>query len=370
MTTPRLDYIDGLRAIAALWVVFHHAIQTSAPTAMLNVPVLGSLLASFFWGQAPVKVFLLLSGFCLYYPCVRKNPANPVLPGITAYLRRRWTRIAPPYLWAIAFCLPLAAFPALHGGKWVDVTSVEPSVIVSHLFMVHNLISSHSAKINYPLWSIGLEWQLYLVFPVLVVAFRRWGGVVIIGTALVIAGIIWAAARHVPPALGHALTSGPFYYLELFTIGMWAAALAAHGRLLVSKWLLGVIAVGCLAFVRVGSGNGLLHDVAVAAAAFAVLQLALDPAGPVARLLSARWLVSLGLFSYSLYLVHAPLLHLSWLVVSRFGLSNDMTFVVLCLVCVPAIIAASYAFHCAFERPYMHLPAAAAVGASGHAGIA
>jgi hypothetical protein len=53
----------------------HRAIETSVPTAALRVPVLGPVIASLFLGQFPVTVFLMLSGFCLYYPYVLRNPA-------------------------------------------------------------------------------------------------------------------------------------------------------------------------------------------------------------------------------------------------------------------------------------------------------
>jgi hypothetical protein len=68
------EYIDGLRALAALWVAAHHVIETSVPAATLELPVLGSVLASLFFGQFPVMMFLMLSGFCLYYPCVEGIP--------------------------------------------------------------------------------------------------------------------------------------------------------------------------------------------------------------------------------------------------------------------------------------------------------
>jgi peptidoglycan/LPS O-acetylase OafA/YrhL len=349
----RLEYIDGLRALAALWVAVHHAIETSVPEATLSVPVLGPVIGSLFFGQFPVMVFLMLSGFCLYYPYVRRNPARPEFLSWTTYLQRRWIRIAPPYLWAGAFCLLFAGFPALHLGKWEDVSTLDPAVIVSHLLMFHNLIPSHATKIDYPMWSIGLEWQLYLLFPLMIWAFRRFGPVVTIGASLLCAGAIRATFRQMPPPLGAALRESPFSYLEVFAVGMWAAALAAQTRTLLPKWVLVLIAMAGLAGVRFGSGNGLVHDLSTTAAFFAVLQLALDPAGRVARVLSTPWLVRIGLFSYSIYLVHAPVLQLSWFAVRRIGLSDDLNFVVLAVICMPLIVLVSYGFHCVFERPYM-----------------
>lgn len=358
MTTSsasRLEYIDGLRALAALWVAAHHAIETSIPFAMLKVPVLGSVLASLFLGQFPVMVFLMLSGFCLYYPYVRKNPSRPEFSGWATFLRRRWIRIAPPFLWAGLFCLPLVAFPALHIGKWADVSSLDPSVIASHLLFIHNLIPTHATKIDYPMWSIGLEWQLYLLFPLMVWAFRRGGAVATIGVTLLVVLTIRATYRQMPLQLGVVLHDGPFSYLQMFAVGMFAAALAVQDRKLLPNWVLVSIVLAGLTVVRFGSGNGLIHDLATAVAFFAILQLALDPAGRVASVLSAPWLVRIGLFSYSIYLVHAPLLHLSWFALRQLGLSDDLNFLVLAVFCLPLILAVAYGFHCLFERPFMRL---------------
>jgi peptidoglycan/LPS O-acetylase OafA/YrhL len=156
--------------------------------------------------------------------------------------------------------------------------------------------------------------------------------------------------------LSAVLRDGPFSYLVIFAVGMLAAALAIKGRTLLPKWALGMVVVAGLAVVRLGTGNGLVHDLATVAAFFAVLQLAFDPAGRVARVLSSQWLVRIGVFSYSIYLVHAPLLHLSWFALRPLGLGDDLTFAILALIDLPLIVIASYGFHCLFERPFMRLP--------------
>jgi peptidoglycan/LPS O-acetylase OafA/YrhL len=355
VAASRLEYIDGLRAFAALWVAIHHAAETSVPSAILETSVLGPVISSLFFGQFPVMIFLMLSGFCLYYPYVRKS-AHPVFSGYAIFLRRRWTRIAPPFLWAGLICLPFVAFPALNVGMWADVSTLDPYVIASHLLLFHNLIPTHATKIDYPMWSIGLEWQLYLLFPLMVSAFRRAGAAVTIGTTLLIAVAIRATYRQLPLPLGAVLHDGPFSYLEIFAVGMAAAALAVHGRKLLPNWVLGFIVLVGLAIVRLGTGNGLVHDLATTAAFFAVLQLALDPEGFVARALNSPWLARIGVFSYSIYLVHAPLLHLSWFTLLRLGLGDDLNFVLLVVVCLPIIVVGSYYFHCVFERPFMRLP--------------
>jgi peptidoglycan/LPS O-acetylase OafA/YrhL len=369
-TTHRLEYIDGLRALAALWVVVHHTIETSEPTRLLKLPIVGPVLASLFMGQFPVMVFLMLSGFCLYYPYVRKNPTRPEFnTGYVPFLIRRAKRLAPPYLWAGLFCLGMAAIPQLQVGRWKSVGPIDGSVILSHLLFVHNLIPSHATKIDYPMWSIGLEWQLYLLFPLMMWGFRRSNGPTVIGVTLVVAAVIRATYRHVPEALGAILHDGPFSYLEIFCMGMFAASLTIQGRRIAPKWLLASVAVLGMVAVRLGSGNGLAHDLETTAAAFCVLLLAADPHGVVSRVLSRPRLVQMGIFSYSIYLVHAPLIHLSWLALTPLHLSPEVTFVVLVAVALPAIIFVSYGFHCLFERPFMRTQQIRPIVASPNASV-
>jgi peptidoglycan/LPS O-acetylase OafA/YrhL len=349
----RLEYIDGLRALAALWVALHHVIETSIPERALHTPVLGAALASLFFGQFPVMVFLMLSGFCLYYPYVRKNP-RPAFAGFGAFVARRAQRIAPPYLGAGAFCLMMAAFPQLQVGRWTVTGPIDAKVVFSHLLFVHNLIPSHAIKIDYPMWSIGLEWQLYLLFPLMVWGFRRSNGVVVIGLTLALAILVRAGFRGLPENVTAALRFAPVLYLEIFAAGMLAAALTVRGGVRAPKWLLGAVAVVGMTLVRLGTGGGLLHDVATSSAAFCVLLLAVDATSATSRFLSHPWLVRLGFFSYSIYLMHAPLVHLVWFALGPLHLTADAMFVAL-ILSLPLIVWLTYVFHLAFERPFMRV---------------
>jgi peptidoglycan/LPS O-acetylase OafA/YrhL len=355
-TVQRLDYIDGLRAIAALWVVLHHARETSSPEGLLQLPVLGPVLASVSFGQAAVMVFLVLSGFCLYFPLARKNHAAPELGlSYAAYLLRRAKRIAPPCLWAGLFCLPLATLPIFLIGRWgKEVSPVSFGTVLTHVLFVHNLFPQYANKIDYPMWSVGLEWQLYLLFPFLVWAFRKSNGLLVSGVALLIAAAIRSTYRHFPETIGAFLHDGPFSYLEVFAAGMIAASLTARGRRVAPNWVLGCALAGGLLLVRLGSGNGLLHDIETTVAAVSVLLLAAN-SKMVHRVLSTPVLVKMGVFSYSIYLVHAPLLHLFWLALRPLQLSADLTFVLLAFGSLPLIVAVSYGFHCFFERPFMRI---------------
>jgi peptidoglycan/LPS O-acetylase OafA/YrhL len=76
----------------------------------------------------------------------------------------------------------------------------------------------------------------------------------------------------------------------------------------------------------------------------------------VNRLLSSRVFTSLGTISYSVYLLHLPLLVASGVLVKQHHLSNEVTIFLELLVVIPVILGISYGFHVLFERPFMHAP--------------
>jgi len=80
----------------------------------------------------------------------------------------------------------------------------------------------------------------------------------------------------------------------------------------------------------------------------------------LSRALSWKPLVAIGLFSYSIYLLHAPLLQLIW----QYGLvpwhmASVPLFLVLALIGVPLVVAASYIFSLGCERPFLNSQAKA-----------
>src|SRR6185295_12242773 len=81
--------------------------------------------------------------------------------------------------------------------------------------------------------------------------------------------------------------------------------------------------------------------------------LAAGRPGPVARLLASKPLAAIGAFSYSVYLVHNPLIRVFHLAVESVArLTPEVMFAVL-LAATPLYLLAAYAFHVLVERPFM-----------------
>lgn len=180
----RFHYLDGIRGLAALYVVFHHAylqVTGSAESKILteNIPPL--VLIGVKWleyGSFSVAIFIVLSGYCLMLPVV----ATGVLRGgWVEYIKRRARRILPTYYAAIVLSLLLVViFPHLKGPSdtlW-DVTQDAFSLqaIMPHLLLIQNWRGSWAAKINYPMWTVATEWQIYFLLPlILLPLWRKFG---------------------------------------------------------------------------------------------------------------------------------------------------------------------------------------------------
>jgi peptidoglycan/LPS O-acetylase OafA/YrhL len=226
-----------------------------------------------------------------------------------------------------------------------------------------------TGRINYVFWSIALEWQIYFLFPLLVVLFRRWGMARTVGLAMVVGYSLTLSGI---PRINHA----NFHYLGLFALGMVAARIAFDDdeRLVRLKergpWrpLAAVTilpATGLILFWgwRTAIDRWPLLDLIVGVGAASLLLAAAQaPRGGVSRGFSWSPLASIGRFSYSLYLIHAPILQLMWLYALKpLGLSNTAIFIALVVGGLPIILGVSYLYFKAFEAPFMNTSAPARV---------
>lgn len=310
--TYRIAWIDALRAIAALWVLSVHVLYS----------VFGPIITGGWWkpagqlasiGYLGVSLFLVLSGFCLFYPVVARVPRQRWSVPIRRFLWRRWWRIAPPYYIDLALLVVVDSFLAgrfhrfYHNspvGWWGD--------LMLHFAFLHNLVPGTATNYNVVFWSLALEFQLYLLFPLLVWLSRR------IGLAFVALGALglslaWSAYLEAVGAgydndRGFVLWNAVPARLFDFCCGMVAASIVVAARL---KWLAGGVAiVGVpLGFMVSMSGVGPIG----ADVPFRQFQNWLwAPTFASIIVLGCRipygwgWLAAVGHWSYSLYLIHTP----------------------------------------------------------------
>jgi peptidoglycan/LPS O-acetylase OafA/YrhL len=366
LAPSRLAFLDGVRGLAALYVVLHHA-AVAVPPGELS----GAGLAARFMlrhGHYAVAVFIVLSGYCLMRPVVH-DPAGRVRGGFAAYLGRRARRIVPPYYAALVLCWVLIALvPALgHPPRtWWDraVPAYGGGCAAAHLLLVHNLSVHWLFKVDPPAWSVATEWQIYLLFPLLLAVSRRWG----IGAAVGAGFAVGYGVAGLSDPLGNpALRLCCPWYAGLFALGMAAAVVAGPRRrsMRCGRPAAAVGGLACLlAWLAMGRHDDralLAGDPLVGLAAAALLvrwtRLAAQRAGahrpPLLRLCEARASLALGGVSYSLYLVHYPLLALADAALRSWSWSGDARLAGHLWVTSPCCLAAAYLFHRAFERPFL-----------------
>jgi peptidoglycan/LPS O-acetylase OafA/YrhL len=124
--------------------------------------------------------------------------------------------------------------------------------------------------------------------------------------------------------------------------------------------LSGALALVVVAFVALGVtarisaiGTAVSDTFVGAMTAAAMVGMSLDTDGSVRAFFSTPALVRIGGFSYSLYLIHAPLLQIAWkYVVHPMGFGETTTFLLLVLVGMPLAVGGAYLFFLAFERPF------------------
>lgn len=347
---------------AATVVLFHVGAYTQHSGDLASALPAVELLVQVI-GAYGVPTFIVLSGFVLTLP-VASAPDLRLKRGFWQYLRRRARRILPPYYVSLLlFLVMIALIPALHGDSgtaWDSKVPVTAGGVVSHLLVVHNWNTAWVNQINGPAWSVATEWQLYIFFPlVLLPLWRRFGPVVMLGVVSLM-GIV--VTLGFPPA-----TAGGLWYVTLFALGSLAAYMVAREKHLVRPGLLAAAALVCsAAFLSLrplllgllGGGFGIAAGYLIGIA-MALLLIALARAGDgspsqrVRGILESGPLVWLGSWSYSLYLIHSPVLALGNFLLLRWALPTGTHMLIQLLITAPIAAAAAFIFHVLVERRFL-----------------
>ncbi len=363
----RLDFLDGIRAIAAVYVaVFHIQMWRNAQSYHFT-PFSWLPLA---YGHYSVDVFIVLSGFCLSMSIVKRGG---VQQAFRAFLSRRAKRILPAYYGALILSLLIVWFREWSGiGSQGDVLTIPVTFagIASHIALVHNLNQDWITKINGPLWSIAWEWQLYFVFPIIVGAMYR----TTVAGVIVACTIVGMSFHFIP---GSPIDMTCPWYLALLAAGAGAAVVCFDSS---PRWeqIRNRYAWGSVFFTAGGIAGILLvlvKRVLLRGAPTESALFALDPivgllfavgliwltlshqnalGGSLRRLLTRRPLVWVGGFSYSIYLLHGPLVDICARILIRIlpWQSRDVIFLSL-LVCLVGIVLIAYGFSTIFEKPFV-----------------
>jgi peptidoglycan/LPS O-acetylase OafA/YrhL len=351
----RLPFLEGIRGLLALYVVLGHLCSMADPTILngrtSHAPDwLRIVMAPFAYGHLAVAGFIVISGFCLQLSLF--GSANGRVQDVRRFYARRARRILPPYYACLAFSILVSLtvtsrMPGMPFDMYLPVTNEN---VLAHVFLVHNLSLDWMYKLNGVLWSIAIEVQLYIIFPLLVVFVERFGR---LWTVFVTGGVACIAMAMIPDA-----PKLYPWYLPLFVGGMTAAHLAFRPSLQSGVRPAAGIALTAAAALACGwacsTETSLATRDALAGWAIAALSYALTVSqeGLLARGFSMRPLVVLGGFSYSLYLMHHPIQQVLYSVKPA-GIVGEAASLGYLLAVLPVIVLGTWLFSLVFERPFL-----------------
>lgn len=311
---PKLKALESLRGLLALWVVAAHV----AGRSLLDADIKEAHLVALTEPLLPVYVFMMLSGFVIFL--MLDHEREEYVP----YLIRRFFRLAPLYyvVLGVSALLVGTQLHALESLPWVN-RSVSDSITVhretlasfwsnlsAHLLLLQGVIPEALLRdVNFTFlshgWSVSLEWQFYLVAPVFFYLAIQREYLLLISTAIVLGALQALSLFGVgffPNQFHYFVIGIASYYLYAMTrqkpkLAGWArdvvlaAILAAVAFILPEPWpvIIWLLVLDTLLMQKVGASSTISKV--------------------IGRILKCPPFLYLGRVSYSIYLVHIPILY-------------------------------------------------------------
>ncbi|GFG53113.1 acyltransferase [Mycolicibacterium agri] len=338
-----LPPVEGMRACAAVGVVITHvAFQTGNSGG-----VTGRLFGRF---DLAVAVFFALSGFLLWRGHAAAARGLRPIPPTGHYLRSRFVRIMPAYLVAVVVILAL-----LPDAK-ADLTVWLANLTLTQIYVPLTLTAGLTQ-----MWSLAVEVSFYVALPVIALLVRRVGvrARIPVLAAAGVASLGWALIPiHTP--VGVSSLNWPPAFLSWFVAGMLLAELTVTPvswphRLARRRFLMAVIAVAAFLVaasplagpegLTPGTSQQFIVKVAMGAVVAGALlaPLVLDAPDTPHRFLGSPVMVTLGRWSYGLFIWHLAALWMVFPIIGEFAFNGHMPVVLVLTVVIGfAIAAVSY----------------------------
>jgi peptidoglycan/LPS O-acetylase OafA/YrhL len=289
---PRLPFVDALKAIASQVIVLHHLALYSPLTDPVQRGAPALFDAVHEHGRLAVQVFLVVAGFLSAGALAPGG--RPAVDAPLALVGRRYLRLAPTYLAAIALALAAAAIARALAN--LEHTPAAPSAaqLASNLLMLQDIVGLEALSAG--LWYVAIDLQLYAVMVALMWVAQRAGGA---AAASVLVGMLTLASLlHFNREPGWDAWA-PYFFgaYGLGVLAAWAARAPRAGLAIGAVAMIGVLALAADPRARIAVALATALSLAWAA-----------HGGAIGRWPASRRLEWLGRISYSVFLVHYPVL--------------------------------------------------------------
>jgi peptidoglycan/LPS O-acetylase OafA/YrhL len=358
LKAKRILVIDALRGIAALGVMFYHfytadifvkktEIVWETPESFLLLPLK--------FGFSGVYLFFVISGFCIHLRWVKEQLAqtNEQSLDFFAFWKRRFRRLYPAYLAALCFYL---AWQWLQNE--INFSAFWIWDVVSHLLMIHNFDNRTAFSLNAVFWTLAIEEQLYLAYFALIWLRLKLGWKKTIAICF-LCRAVWFAAD---------ILLLKFYRIDIPDVAaalpnwfIWAlgaiAVEAAFGLIKLPKWL-SSLRLATVILIATAILNHFYDNLQIPGRWLLLAWLVIQPMWGVGFFILVnrviafewkekqvwqKWLIAvfagIGLFSYSLYLMHEFVIKLF----------TGVHWTVLALIC----LVFAWVFYRVFEKPFI-----------------
>jgi len=304
-TTPAYrPFLDGLRAVAVLGVLVYHLNRDWLPGGFLGV-----------------DIFFVLSGYLITMLLLNEHRETGRI-SLPTFWARRIRRLLPALLVLLVVMVILIDV----GGDPLALGQARGDLLATLFYAANwHFITSGQTYFSQFLavspdrhtWSLAIEEQFYLVWPILVaviLARFRTRALGIVAVTVGVASALWMVAIFNPadPSRAYYGTDSRIFQILIGAVlaislaGPLKARVAIWGRRLAPVALLAIAA----AYLLLADDNSIYYHggAVVVALAAATLIAGLEAGSPIDRLLSLRPLVLVGLASYGMYLWHFPII--------------------------------------------------------------
>lgn len=347
--------IEGLRFISIFLVVLSHIHNNTLRVYPSSIQSLSENSLAIFLEEcgAGINIFFFISGFILAIPFLKATVYSEKKISLTHYYYRRLTRIEPPYIISLTFFFLVAVF-IFHQ----PFDNALQHFAASAVYM-HNIIYDHISTINPVAWTLEIEVQFYVIFPLIALALFFKNDLLRRCTLIalfLVTGFVYATYYHV--FAQYHLSKSLFAYFSLFIAGIIVAdfyLVNKHFLAGTKNFLFDILGLTALYFIISFSGFQAFGYRMFVFTCYFALFISIFKGRMLNKILTNKYICITGGMCYSIYLVHYAITYFTTQNFTKeiFSFSYYRDVFIQSLIIIPLILVASIIFFVLFERPFM-----------------